>query len=145
MSAPPLSGRELDLIRSVLRRHPMVSKAVLYGSRAKGTHRPESDIDLTLYGDTDPMRVEGVAAELEELPLPYRFDVNAYTAIQSAALRDHIQRVGKVVYEAAQESHPAEVRSCPAPRKGHSRGLKRSSGRCTRFSDENRLFGGRTG
>ena len=99
MTQTGLSERELDLICSVLRRHPQIAKAVLYGSRAKGTQRPESDIDLTLFGDVDPMGAERVASELEELPLPYRFDVSSYAAIRSEALLDHIHRVGVVVYE----------------------------------------------
>jgi len=32
------------------------------------------------------------------LPLPYRFDVQAYATVQSAALRDDIRRTGTVVY-----------------------------------------------
>ena len=43
-----LSPHELDFIRGVFHRFPAISEVVLYGSRAKGTHRPESDIDLTL-------------------------------------------------------------------------------------------------
>ncbi|MEK7295440.1 MAG: nucleotidyltransferase domain-containing protein, partial [Actinomycetota bacterium] len=30
---------------------PEVTKAIIYGSRAKGTNKPGSDIDLTLFGD----------------------------------------------------------------------------------------------
>jgi hypothetical protein len=46
-----LSERELALIRGVLSRRPEVSAAILYGPRAKGTPRPESDVDLALEGD----------------------------------------------------------------------------------------------
>lgn len=99
MTGTGLSKRDLDLIRAILRRHPEVTQAVLYGSRAKGTHRSESDIDLTLSGDIDAMGAENVAAELEELPLPYRFDVSAFATIQSPALREHIRRVGRTVYQ----------------------------------------------
>jgi predicted nucleotidyltransferase len=94
-----LSDRELALIHDVLRSHSRVTAAVLFGSRAKMSHQPESDIDLALQGDLDSLPAESIAAELDELPLPYRFDVRAYSDIQSAQLRDHIERVGKVVYE----------------------------------------------
>ena len=46
-----LSDATIEKIRSVFARHPQVEKAVLYGSRAKGTFRNGSDIDLTLFGD----------------------------------------------------------------------------------------------
>ena len=93
-----LSGHELDLIRGVLRGHREIAAAMLYGSRAKGTHRPESDVDLAVQGNLDELRAASIAAEMDELPLPYRFDVQAYAAIQSPALRDDIRRTGVVVY-----------------------------------------------
>jgi predicted nucleotidyltransferase len=93
-----LSSREVGLICGVLRRHREVAAAVLYGSRAKGTHRPESDVDLAIQGDFDGLRAASITAEMDELPLPYRFDVQAYSAIQSSALRDEIHRTGVVVY-----------------------------------------------
>ncbi len=93
-----LSQREVKLIHGVLRRCPEVTGAVLYGSRAEGTHRPESDVDLAIQGDLDGLRAEAIASELDELPLPYRFDVQAYAAIQSAPLREAIRRNGVVIY-----------------------------------------------
>jgi predicted nucleotidyltransferase len=83
----------------VLARHPEIIAAVLFGSRAKMSHQPESDIDLALHGNLDSLRAESIAAELDELPLPYRFDVKAYSGIRSAQLRDHIQRVGVVIFK----------------------------------------------
>lgn len=36
--------------------------------------------------------------ELEELPLPYTFDVCIYHQIEDADLLEHIQRVGVTIY-----------------------------------------------
>lgn len=99
MKKVALSERELALIHRVLGRHPEVIAAILFGSRAKMSHQPQSDVDLALQGDLDSLAAESIAAELDELPLPYRFDVRSYSDIQSPQLRDHIQRVGTVVYE----------------------------------------------
>ena len=93
-----LAPHELDLIREVFRRFPAISEVVLYGSRAKGTHRPESDIDLALLGVDDEIQAEAIADELDELPLPYRFDVKACSCIKYGPLRDHIARVGVSLY-----------------------------------------------
>jgi predicted nucleotidyltransferase len=98
MSPPGLSSRESDSVCAVLRRHREVTAAMVYGSRAKGAHRPESDVDLAIQGDLDALRAASIAAEMDELPLPYRFDVQAYGAIQSPALRDDIARTGVVLY-----------------------------------------------
>jgi predicted nucleotidyltransferase len=94
MTQPSLAPRELDLIRTVLTRHPAVTGAILFGSRAKGTAQPASDVDLALEGVSDPLQAEAIANELEELPLPYRFDVKALAAIRHRPLLEHIERVG---------------------------------------------------
>lgn len=89
-----LSDAALDLIRATLRQSAGVSGAILFGSRAKGTAHPASDVDLALEGLTDALDAERVASALEELPLAYRFDVKALSAVSNPALLAHIERVG---------------------------------------------------
>ena len=98
MNASGLAQTDLDLIRSVLKRHTEVSGAILFGSRAKGTAAPSSDIDLALEGISDQLKAEAIASELDELPLPYRFDVVALLTVKSPQLSAHIARVGVRVY-----------------------------------------------
>jgi predicted nucleotidyltransferase len=100
MNQPPLQPAELELVRSVVRRHPEVHSATLFGSRAMGTHHERSDVDLALSGELGLLGAEAIAAELEELPLPYRFDVQALEQISLAPLLEHIERVGVVTYAA---------------------------------------------
>ena len=88
-----LTDREASLISSVLNLHPEVSQVKLFGSRAKGCHTPASDIDLALWG-VDALQAESIAAELDELPLPYRFDIKAFESLKQDSLREHIQRRG---------------------------------------------------
>ena len=88
-----LPNRETYLIGSVLSQHPEVSQVKLLGSRAKGCHTAASDIDLALWG-VDALQAESLAAELDELPLPYRVDVKALESIKQHSLRGHIQRKG---------------------------------------------------
>jgi uncharacterized protein len=98
MKPAPFSSHELSLITSIFRRHPEVTSVTLFGSRAKGIHRSNSDVDLAVKGAVDPVRAEAIAAELEELPLPYRFEVQSLDHINNPALREHIDRVGVVLY-----------------------------------------------
>lgn len=98
MTVTGLSQSELDLIRGVLKRYPAVSGAILFGSRAKGTARPSSDVDLALEGTPNALQAEAIASDLDELPLPYRFDVVALTTVKSTDLRAHIERVGLRIY-----------------------------------------------
>ena len=97
-NSPALELSELELVRSLLHQHPEVESASLFGSRAKGTHTPRSDVDLALTGPLGALDAEAIAAELEELPLPHRFDVHALASITHAPLLEHIRRVGVVIY-----------------------------------------------
>jgi predicted nucleotidyltransferase len=96
-----LPAATLDAMRAVLSRHPGVHRAVIYGSRAKGSHRPGSDIDLALFGDgltaSDLVAIDGA---LDALDLPYRIDLSLHADIDDPALRSHIERVGRVFHEA---------------------------------------------
>ena len=59
MSRPHLTDRELELVRDVIRRHPQVEAVILFGSRAKGRHSPQSDVDLAITGDVPPRSFPG--------------------------------------------------------------------------------------
>jgi predicted nucleotidyltransferase len=98
MKTPALKPTELSLMRRVFSRHPEVKTVKLFGSRAKGTHAPGSDIDLALWGDVDALQAESIAAELDELPLPYQYDVKPFHLIKLRPLREHIERVGITVF-----------------------------------------------
>jgi uncharacterized protein len=93
-----LTSAELSLIRGVIECHPEVTGVILFGSRAKGTAKPSSDIDLALVGPRSALAAEAIASELDELPLPYRFDVVALAELPRGPLLDHIERVGIRIY-----------------------------------------------
>ena len=95
-----LSSDTVARIRGVFARFPSVKKAVLYGSRAKGTFRPGSDIDLTLLGDNlTSAELGAIADELDDLLLPYQIDLSIFHLLEHEDLREHIERVGQVFYE----------------------------------------------
>lgn len=95
-----LTSEEWYDIRAVFSKYPEIERVILYGSRAMGNHQPASDIDLTLIGDDIN---SGVLTEitfgLDDLMLPYKFDLSVYGDISNEALIDHIKRVGIVLYE----------------------------------------------
>lgn len=97
-----LSPRTVATIHAILARHPEVERAVLYGSRATGMHRPGSDIDLTLLGSGLDARTCGsIAADLDESDIPYMVDLSVFEWLSHAGLREHIARVGQVFYDRA--------------------------------------------
>ena len=93
-----LSSNALKLIREVFGRHPEVHTVKIFGSRAMGRFEDCSDVDLALWGDLDLRLMGRIVAELDELPVPYVFEVKAYETIQHLALRQSIDRFGKTLY-----------------------------------------------
>jgi predicted nucleotidyltransferase len=100
-----LPGKAVEGIRAVLASNPKVEKAVLYGSRAKGTFRGGSDIDLTLVGNAlEHSDLTALMGKLDDLLLPYSIDLSILATISHADLVEHIKRVGVVFYEKAARS-----------------------------------------
>ncbi len=76
-----------------------IEKVILYGSRAKGNYKDGSDIDITLFGKSLSLQtVFALEEELDELYLPYSFDISVFSQIDNAELIEHINSCGKVLY-----------------------------------------------
>jgi predicted nucleotidyltransferase len=92
-----LCEQTLALVTECIRQFPEINWVKIYGSRAKGDYQRGSDIDLTFSSPVD------YSAELhealDELPTPYMFDVTHYETLRHKELKEHIDRVGVVIYE----------------------------------------------
>lgn len=94
-----LSEDNLQRINTVLTQFKRIDKAVVYGSRAKGNYKPGSDIDLCLYvKNIDLSGQYKIETALDDLFLPYKFDVTIYEKITNMELKNHIDRIGKQIY-----------------------------------------------
>jgi uncharacterized protein len=109
-----LSPPEVAMMRSVFRIHGQVREVRLFGSRAKGVSTPRSDVDLALFGGLTPLQTEAIAAELDDLPLPYKYDVVSFERLRSEELRDHIRRAGVSIYPDLSMGFPATDRAAVA-------------------------------
>lgn len=87
------------MIHQVFYRHPEIENVLIYGSRAKGNFRPGSDIDLTFQGkDITHSMLNKISLELDDLLLPYTFDLSLYDQITDPSLLEHIKEVGLIFY-----------------------------------------------
>lgn len=94
-----LSDKAVESIRNVLSSFPKVDKAILYGSRAMGNFHPGSDIDLTIMGnDLTLTDLNSISLKLDDLLLPYTFDISIFHYISNNNLIDHINRVGVLFF-----------------------------------------------
>jgi len=105
-----LSEAALSAICGVFAGYPAIRRVLLYGSRAKGSYRPGSDIDLTVDGSgvTENERLE-MESRLDDLLLPNKIDLSLVSSIKNPSLLDHIQRVGIVIYETCKTSQKARL------------------------------------
>ena len=95
-----LLDRDLKHIIDSIQDFHEISSVVLFGSRAKGTQKTASDVDLAIKGEaiTYDTVVRLSSMLNEEKPLPYFFDVLHYENISELLLLKHIDRVGIVLY-----------------------------------------------
>jgi predicted nucleotidyltransferase len=91
----------IQKICDVFARYPQVDKAVLYGSRAKGSYKNRSDIDLTLYGGKELTLnvLYRIMNDIDDLLLPYTIDLSIFHDIGDPDVMAHIQRVGVTFYQ----------------------------------------------
>lgn len=94
-----LKEEVINKIESVFSNYRQIEKVILYGSRAKGNFTDGSDIDLTLIGnDLEFSTLLKILTDIDNLMLPYKFDISLYNSISDIELLDHIERVGKCFY-----------------------------------------------
>lgn len=99
-----LSKETIIKINTVFSRFKEVEEAILYGSRAKGNFKPGSDVDLTLKGKKlKLMLLNKISLEIDDLLLPYLFDISIFHQITSTDLIEHIERVGMIFYKKRQD------------------------------------------
>ena len=110
MTSNELTTEDIAVIRGCLGAFPEIEEAVLYGSRALGTARPGSDVDIAIKGRrvTEDTRVRLHLELEEETALPYFFDVTDYNTIANPELKEHIDSHGRIMYrKSAANSVPA--------------------------------------
>lgn len=99
-----LKDIELQKLCKVFESNERIERVVLYGSRAKGNYKPFSDVDITLIGEklthTD---LNHLSLVIDDLLLPYQFDISIFHTLKNEALIDHIHRVGITIYERESE------------------------------------------
>lgn len=86
-------------IITILRQHDEVEDALIYGSRALGNFKANSDIDISLKGaGVNLQTLANVSNQLDDLLLPVTFDLSVFRTIKNPGLIDHINRVGVSLY-----------------------------------------------
>lgn len=94
-----LKDNEINALRETLASIPEIEEAIIYGSRARGTNKLASDIDITLKGrGLTYLQLALLDAKIDDLYLPYFVDLSLFSMLKNADLIDSIEREGKVLY-----------------------------------------------
>ena len=94
----------IDKIISVFETNAKVEKAYVFGSRAKGNYRPDSDIDIAVKGiDITLDDILNMSVAFEDKGIKNKIDLIDYTSIKEPALQEHIDRVGIEFYSSWKE------------------------------------------
>ncbi|HJA66667.1 toxin [Lachnoclostridium sp. An169] len=85
----------IELVTALCRKH-LADYAVLYGSRAKGTARERSDIDIAVSGVED---FDSLSEAVEEIPTLYTVDLLNLDTCRNDLLLEDIRQYGRKIYE----------------------------------------------
>ena len=95
-----LKSGQIEKIKKIFDSSHKVSEVILFGSRAKGNFKAGSDVDLVLKGEglglDDILKLHN---QLDELDLPYKFDLLVFGNIKDINVIEHIKRLGKTFYK----------------------------------------------
>ena len=95
-----LTPNAVQLLQALMAAQPLIQRAIVYGSRATGNYRTGSDIDLALDApNMDFPTFLGLCTTADDLNLPWNLDICLLAHIDNPALREHIARVGIVLWQ----------------------------------------------
>ena len=92
---PGLPAADSAAVLTLLKQQQGIEQVLLYGSRAMGRNHRGSDVDLCLVAPS--LNLEDLlllGARLDDLLLPWRFDLQLQHRIDHPELLAHIERVG---------------------------------------------------
>ena len=95
-----LTDRDIQTRNNILHKYPEVLLVHIFGSRAKGTSKPGSDIDLSIMNmGANSNILHNLKNEFEESSLPYKVDLVDFHTLTNPDFAEHIKRVGIIFYQ----------------------------------------------
>lgn len=86
-------------ILAIFDNYPEIDKVWIYGSRAMGTYRSASDIDLCIESLSLTLRqLLSIENQLDDLLLPWKVDLSLKKSIDNSELLAHINQYGQQFY-----------------------------------------------
>ncbi len=83
----------IDILKTQVDR---IERVAVFGSRAKGSHRANSDLDLVLYGTATDADCDRLGTLFQDSALPISVDVKSYACVTYPPLRAHMDAAARV-------------------------------------------------
>lgn len=92
----------LQQIKNTISNNSKIKKAVIFGSRARGSFRKNSDIDIAVWSDAlSPSELNMLKFQLESLNTALTFDLLHFEKLCKAELKKNIEGEGITIYAKA--------------------------------------------
>ncbi|KXS55345.1 MAG: DNA polymerase subunit beta [Marinobacter sp. T13-3] len=90
-----LPPHAMESLKRVFAHHPAIEGVTVYGSRAKGNYRYNSDIDVMLTApELSWSEFCQLELEIDDLLLPWKVDLALKHQVENEDLLEHVERVG---------------------------------------------------
>ena len=89
-----------EQVKKCASNYPNIYKIVLFGSRARGDYRPNSDIDLAIFSRSiSNLEVANFTNEIEDLDTLLKFDIVFMTPDTDPRLLENVKQEGVILME----------------------------------------------
>lgn len=89
-----------EQVKKCASNYPNIYKIVLFGSRARGDYRPNSDIDLAIFSSSNSnLEVANFTDEIEDLDTLLKFDIVFMTPDADPRLLENVKQEGVILME----------------------------------------------
>ncbi len=96
MNHDGITANQRRLISQILQSEGIaIEQVAVFGSRAQGRHRANSDLDLVLYGNVDEAVCNRLWTLFQDSALPFSVDIKRYNGLTYLPLRAHVDAVAK--------------------------------------------------
>ena len=98
MPSHGLTDRQLGILRDILTPYAeKIERVGLFGSRATGKARANSDIDMVLYGTLDETDIDRLRTLFDESGLALKVDLVGYSLVDYPPFKKHIDNVMQIL------------------------------------------------
>lgn len=86
-------------LQQIFNKYSQIEKVVLFGSRARGDNKYNSDVDLCIFGEEiTHLILAKISMDINEVTTPLSFDILSFNEISKKELINNILEEGVIIY-----------------------------------------------